>query len=344
MERLENMGNRIGGRLPGKPAKPGGESPFRRAAVLGATGSIGREITKELLNRGVPTRVVSRSLPSLRRHFAEGELELMAADLRDPAGVARAVEGCDMLFVCAGVKPEEYEHHVLMARNLGQAMTQARAKMLCVSPYWSMMCATIALQGRVLPGMPATHVSQLAKLRQIQEEILLNAGACVAQLPDFYGPGASVSLINDAIAATAEGKVAHWPGDPDACRDFLFVPDCGRPLVELAICKDARGQRLAMRGSGPIQPRLLLEAAAERLGEPLRLHGASLWMLKLTSRFSRRHRELVDLYPIYASAGGTNATAANHLIGEYFTTPHPLGVERTIRWMTGHADPHAAAA
>jgi len=44
--------------------------PFRKAAVLGASGSTGRELVSELLARGVATRAVSRSLPNLRRNFA----------------------------------------------------------------------------------------------------------------------------------------------------------------------------------------------------------------------------------------------------------------------------------
>src|SRR4051794_8633599 len=102
MDRLAKIGPR--GKIgPGLNANMTEVPPFRKAAVLGATGSVGRELVSDLLRRGVPTRVVSRSLENLRRNFAEGSVEHYVADVRDPLAATRAGEGCDLIFLCVGL-------------------------------------------------------------------------------------------------------------------------------------------------------------------------------------------------------------------------------------------------
>jgi nucleoside-diphosphate-sugar epimerase len=179
-------------------------------------------------------------------------------------------------------------------------------------------------------------------LRMIQEDILVAAGACVAMLPDFYGPDASISMINDALLAIAKGGTAYWPGDPDALRDFLFMPDAGRPLVELAAHKDAFGRRINLPGSGPMQPRLILEAAAQRLSATLSVRGVPLWAIKLAGNFNRKYREFTDIFEIYNNPAYMDGAAAKSLIGDYHKTPYPQAIDRTVRWMTGNVELVAA--
>jgi nucleoside-diphosphate-sugar epimerase len=313
--------------------------PFKKAAVLGASGSIGRELVVELLARGVETRVVSRSMANLRRLFAEGSVEFHEADLVNPNAMQHACEECDMLFLCAGMSLEQYDLHINLARNLAHAMTYHKARGLLVSGYWGY--APIR-EVPVREDFPRRGHSRYAKVRQIQEDLLVNAGACVACLPDFFGPGATFSFINDGIAALARGKAYQWPGDPMAPRDFLFVPDIRPVLVNLAMRKEAYGQRWNVSGSGAIQPRQLLEMAADRLGERPRIRPTPYWMVKLAAKFSGKARGFVDLYPIYARPASMDGSNLRKLIGDYRVTPYSHAIDRTLRWMTGGVDVEAA--
>jgi nucleoside-diphosphate-sugar epimerase len=313
--------------------------PFKKAAVLGATGSIGRELVTELLARGVPIRAVSRSLANLRRNFAEGSVEFHEADLIDPRAMLAATEDCDMLFLCAGLSLEDYEKHLNLGRNLAAAMTHHKAKGMLVSGYWSYHpIRSIPVREDAMRRASNTY----AKVRLLQEDQITNAGGIVAILPDFFGPGATFSFINDGFLTLAKGKAVQWPGDPDALRDFLFIPDIRPVLVNLAMRKEAYGGRWNIAGSGPIQPRQVLEMAADRLGQRPRVRGTPYWMVKLAARFSGKAKGFIDLYPIYARPAVLDGSALRKVIGEYRVTPYSLAVDRTLRWMTGGVDAEVA--
>jgi nucleoside-diphosphate-sugar epimerase len=275
----------------------------------------------------------------LRRNFAEGSVEFFQADLNNPAEMHAAAEGCDMLFLCAGLPLEQYQQHLAIGRNFAQAMMHHRCKGMLVSGYWSYHPIRSLPVREDAMRRPS---NKYAKVRLLQEDLVTNAGGCVAILPDFFGPGATFSFINDGIATLARGKAVQWPGDPAALRDFLFIPDIRPVLVNLAMRKEAYGGRWNISGSGAIQPRQLLEMAADRLSERSRVRATPFWMVKFAARFSGKARGLIDLYPIYARPAVLDGSALRKVIGDYRVTPYSQAIDRTLRWMTGGVDAEAA--
>jgi dihydroflavonol-4-reductase len=82
---------------------PGAPTPVRERsiAVTGASGFLGRYLVRALLAEGARVVAVVRNpakVPALAAHT-----EVRAADLADPAALARAFEGCDAVFANAGV-------------------------------------------------------------------------------------------------------------------------------------------------------------------------------------------------------------------------------------------------
>lgn len=68
-----------------------------RALVTGATGFIGANLARELLDRGRAVRVLVR--PSSNRENLDGlDLDVAEGDLRHPASIRAAVEGCDEVY------------------------------------------------------------------------------------------------------------------------------------------------------------------------------------------------------------------------------------------------------
>jgi dihydroflavonol-4-reductase len=96
--------------------------------VTGATGFLGWHIARKLLDRGERVRALVRPASRLR----ELDAEPATGDLRDPASLARAVEGCGVVYHAAAdyrlwvPEPRQvYESNVTGTRNLLEAARRA---------------------------------------------------------------------------------------------------------------------------------------------------------------------------------------------------------------------------
>lgn len=300
---------------------------YNRAAVFGATGATGRELVRELLRRGIGARAVSRSPEKLARDFGDLDVDRHAADLSDPAAAARAATGCDLIFDCVGLPMERYADHVLIARNTAEAARAHSARAALVTSYWSYG------PGDGVPmreDRPLTPGSEMARIRREQEDVLLDAGACVVRLPDFYGPGAELAVMNDALQSVRAGKAVLWPGDPEAPRDFLFVPDIAYMLCELTMRDEAYGRAWNVPGSGAEPPRTILERAARLRGVKLKIRRGRSWMLALAGIFSSEIRAFRDVLPLYERPVILDTTAIRGLLGKVRITPYEEGIRRTL--------------
>jgi uncharacterized protein YbjT (DUF2867 family) len=67
--------------------------------LTGATGTIGSELTKILISRGVPFRALVRSLPTAAALQGQPGVELVVGDLNDPASLAPALAGIERAFL-----------------------------------------------------------------------------------------------------------------------------------------------------------------------------------------------------------------------------------------------------
>ena len=72
--------------------------------IFGATGKVGRATIRSLRDRDQPVRAIVRD-ESRGRELAEWGCELAVADVRDPATIARAIDGADAVQVICPIVP-----------------------------------------------------------------------------------------------------------------------------------------------------------------------------------------------------------------------------------------------
>ncbi len=77
-----------------------------KVLVTGATGTVGSELVKALLQRGAEVRAFTRTQPKPGRFPAAVEIAL--GDLTDPVSVAEAMKGVDALFLLIGNVADEF--------------------------------------------------------------------------------------------------------------------------------------------------------------------------------------------------------------------------------------------
>ena len=67
--------------------------------------------------------------------------------------------------------------------------------------------------------------------------------ALIARAADFYGPGASLSLLESILFSRLRaGKSPQWVGNPEAAHTFTFTPDIARALLQLSDSHAAFGR------------------------------------------------------------------------------------------------------
>jgi uncharacterized protein YbjT (DUF2867 family) len=77
-----------------------------KVLVTGATGTVGSELVKALLQRGAQVRALTRNQP--KPSTFPGTVEIAVGDLTDPVSIAEAIKGADKLFLLNGNVADEH--------------------------------------------------------------------------------------------------------------------------------------------------------------------------------------------------------------------------------------------
>ncbi len=305
----------------------------RHTVIVGAGGPAGYYLARELVGRGWRVRVASRRREALERAFAGVEVEVAESDALDPASLAAAVAGCDLVVDCVGLPAERMADHVRVAENL-VAAREAGARLLHVSSYWSFF----PHRGEVVDeAHPREGGHAWFRFRREAEDVLLAAGAAVVHLPDFFGPRVHVSSVQMALEDAAAGKAVSCMGDPDTEREAAYLPDAIRLVADLAARGEAYGTDWAIPGNGTLSPRELARLAGEHLGRPVKVRCVPPWLLRLLALAVPSLRPAVPLAPHYSRPVRYDTTKLRTLLGDPRLTPLDDAVRRTLDALTAVA-------
>lgn len=300
---------------------------LEKVAVLGATGPTGRALTRELNDRGIQTRVISRSAKGLDAAFPGAGIEKRTGDALDPAALTAAIEGCDLVVDCIGLPADRMADHPKTARNLAAAMERTGAKCLQVSSYWSYI--PIA-ETPLSENHPRSGGPLWARLRREPEDILRGAGAAIMHLPDFFGPHVQVGPLQSAIRDAVSGKPMNWIGAADVKRDYIYVPDAMRIAADLAVHEKAYGDDWIVPGSGAISASDVARILGDLLKREVKVRSAGRVLLRLISLFNSELRGFMPLVPEYVKPISFDGTKIERLLGALTHTAYDEAIKATV--------------
>ena len=97
--------------------------------VFGGSGFVGRYVVRALLAKGARVRIAARSPGDgwfLRTQGGLGQTQFVAADIRKPESVARALDSVTDVVNLVGILKGDFDaFHVAGARNVAEAAAQA---------------------------------------------------------------------------------------------------------------------------------------------------------------------------------------------------------------------------
>jgi len=313
-------------------------SLIQKVAIFGARGAIGRALAPEFERRGIPFRMVGRDKAKLQAAFGKmAHAEVFDADLTDLRSAGAAARGVDTIIYCVGVPYTSFELHPKMMRTtIEAAATMQVARVVLVStvyPYG------VPRTSRVSETHPREPEARKGKFRKEQQDVVFEAHrqgrlqGMVIVLPDFYGPHAELSLANPIFRAAIDGKTANWLGPVNAPHEFIFVPDAGPAIADLADCADCYGEMWNFAGAGDINVLDFITRVYRAAGRSPKYRSVGRGLLKVMGWFNPLYRELPEMLYLAETPVLLDDAKLRAKFPALRKTSYDEGIRQTLEWM-----------
>ncbi len=217
---------------------------MEKQTILGANGTIGKVLAKELTAYTKEIRLVSRNPKRVNNTD-----ELYPADLSKPEQVEKAIQGSAVVYLVVGF---DYKLKVWQENwpKLMNATINACAKHDAKLVFFdNVYLYDVAAIGHMTEDSPINPPSKKGKVRMEIAGMLMNAvkegkiKALIARAPDFYGPDNEKSFIIETVYKNLKnGKKPNWFIDATKKHSFIYTPDAAKATALLGNTPDAYNQ------------------------------------------------------------------------------------------------------
>lgn len=316
----------------------------KKILVTGADGFIGSHLTEELVRLGCNVRafVYYNSFNSwgwLDESPKEilDNLEVFAGDIRDPHGVLKAMEGCDIVFHLAALIAIPYSYHspdTYVDTNIkGTLNVLQAARKLDVAKVIHTSTSEVYGTARFVPitedhplqGQSPYSASKIGA-DQMALAFYASFGTPVAIIRPFntYGPRQSArAVIPTIITQIASGKRRIKLGSLHPTRDFNYIKDTVRGFIAIAKSDQSVGEVINIGSNYEISIGETARLIADVMGveieietDPQRTRPEKSEVERLWADNTKAKR-LLNWEPLYAGKEGLRR-----------------GLEETVAWFT----------
>jgi nucleoside-diphosphate-sugar epimerase len=307
--------------------------PAADNVVFGA-GPLGLAVAGRLMSSGQRILLVNRS----GKADAPQGVEVVAADVTDPAAARKVCEGAAVVFHCASGPYGRWAQTLPPIMNgIIEGAAAAGARLV----YGDNLYAYGPVDGPIREDLPYRPIGPTTRARAEVATTLMNAHAAgkvraaIGRASDFYGPRARQSKVGDGVFARAlAGKPAQALGDPDALHTCTFIHDFAAGLVTLAQRNEALGEVWHIPSAETITTQHFIEMVFHQVGRPARLQRVPRLMISMLGIFIPPMRAVKET--LYQSE---RPWVVDHSkFGRAFgsrPTPHEQAIAETLAWFQG---------
>jgi nucleoside-diphosphate-sugar epimerase len=266
--------------------------------ILGANGTIGSVLAKELVKYTNKIRLVSRN----PRKVNESD-ELFPSDLSNPAKVDQAVEGSDVVYLVVGLdyKLEVWQEQWprLMKATIS-ACIKHNARLVFFDNVYMYDINAIPHMTEESPVNPPSKKGAVRKqlAQMIMDEV--KAGrlmALIARSADFYGPNNDKSFVNEMVYKNFLKKMrANWFVDADKKHSFTFTPDAAKATAMLGNTDDAYNSIWHLPTDRNILTgREFIKLFSNEMNVPNKIFVMPVWIIKIAGFFVPVLKEMPEM-------------------------------------------------
>lgn len=301
--------------------------------ILGAGGTIGKDLAKALPQYTDQIRLVSRNPKAVN----PGD-ELMSADLTDAEAVSRAVAGSKVVYLTVGY---DYDTKVWREkwpptmRNVIAACRQHGAKLVFFDNVYMYDRDYLSPMTEDTPVRPTSRKGEIrADIARMLTDAM-QAGtvtALIARAADFYGPNNDKSvLVETVVKNLKKGKAANWMAGLDRVHTFTYTPDAARATALLGNTPDAYGQVWHLpTHTDRLTGRQWVELLAREMNAKPKVSTLPLWMMGLLGLFVPIMKEIREMAYQYDRDYFFDSSKFTKRFGME-PTPIAEGIRETVR-------------
>jgi len=266
--------------------------------ILGANGTIGSVLAKELAAFTDQIRLVSRN----PKRVNETD-DLFPADLTDPVQVDKAVEGSEIVYLMVG-----FEYDIKVWRDkwpkLMRATIDACEKHDARLVFFdNVYLYSIDEIGHMTEDSKIEPPSEKGKVRaQIAEMLMSEVSSgrltgLIARAPDFYGPDNERSfLIETVYKNLLKNKRPNWFIDPTKKHSFIYTPDAAKATAILGNTPEAFGEVWHLpTDKNTLTGIELIDLFNKEMNTSKRVMRVSMFMLRILGLFMPLMREMPEM-------------------------------------------------
>lgn len=266
--------------------------------ILGANGTIGSVLARELRTYTNKIRLVSRNPVKVNDSD-----ELFPADLSQPGLVEKAVEGSDVVYLVVGfdykVKVWEEKWPVLMRATI-DACIKHKAKLVFfdnVYMYDMTVIPHMTEDSAINPPSKKGAVRKLIAQMILDEVKAGNLRALIARSADFYGPHNEKSFVNEVVYKNIKkGKSANWFINADKKHSFTFTPDAAKATALLGNTDDAYNQVWHLpTDKNSLTGKEFIQLFAEEMKTVTKVSVMPMWLIKVLGIFIPIMKEMPEM-------------------------------------------------
>lgn len=301
--------------------------------ILGANGTIGSVLAKELVKYTSEIRLVSRN----PRKVNESD-ELFHVDLSQPGMVEKAVEGSDIVYLVVGfdykVKIWEDKWPKLMRATI-DACIKHKARLVFFDNVYmydissiSHMTEESAINPKSKKGAVRKQIAQMV-MDEVKAGKLM---ALIARSADFYGPHNEKSFITEVVYNNLKkGKSANWFINADKKHSFTFTPDAAKATALLGNTIDAYNQVWHLpTDKNTLTGRELIELFSRELNTIGKVYVMPLWLIKILGLFIPVMKEMPEMMYQYDRDYFFDSSKFEKRF-DFKTTSYQEGVKLTVQ-------------
>lgn len=304
--------------------------------VIFGTGPLGQAVMRALLKRGKAVRMINRS----GKADVPQTVEVVAADVNDPAQMFKQTEGTVAAYQCAQPSYTQWaQKFPAMQRSIVEGVARAGAKLVVAENLYMYGDTNGAVMSENTPWN--THTRK-GKARAEMSRELLDAHktgklqVVMGRGSDFYGPGVSGSSVGErTFIPMLQGKAAEAIGSLDFPHTITFIDDFGEALVRLGETESAFGQAWHVPNATTVTQREFLTTAFQLIQREPKFSVLGRMMMRIGGLFIPEAREIIEMMYEFEKPFIVDDSKYKQAFGDH-STPIREGLKQTIAWYQQH--------